>query len=269
MLRAIRDIFESLRTPTKRVFFHSLPFNRRALFWYANRVVSGDSVVENVERLKEIEELRLNGNPITFLCNHLTYADSHIIETLFMRSGYRRLADRVIHIAGQKTFEIYRRFMTRSLNTIRVYQPKAKVDTALRRRMNLRALKWAAHLKNRGYSLLVFPEGTRTRRHSRFNLLAANPRIIAYLRHSYVVPLGLMGAEAIMPVGRFRPHNARVRLRVGPPSDFRITENIYKEEHSHQNDADVRRGLVLHYMKQINDLLDPDYRDSTAQAEVS
>ena len=263
MFQAVRNTLESLRTPpTKKVFFPSLSFNRKVLFWYTGRVVNEDSVLENIERLKQIEELRLNGKPVTFLCNHLTYADSHIIETLLIRNGFRGLADRIIHVAGQKTFEIYRRFMTRSLSTIRVYQPKASIDAALRKRMNPRALKWASHLKRRGYCLLVFPEGTRTRRFLRFNQLSASPRVIAYFRHSYVVPLALMGAEKIMPVGRLLPTRAAVRLRIGRPSDFTVTEKAYKENHSHQSESDQRRGLVLLFMKQINELLDPQYRDA-------
>ena len=127
----------------------------------------------------------------------------------------REMAYHLVHIAGQKTYEFSRRFLTRSLNTIRVYQPKANVEGMIKKKMNSRALKWASRLKRKGYSLLVFPEGTRTRMEKRFNLKSGNPRTTIYFRNSLVVPLALMGPENLMPVGRTLPHPGNIRLRVG------------------------------------------------------
>jgi hypothetical protein len=125
--RALKNIFESILPPAKRrVFFPSLSFNRKLLFSYADKVVQKDSFVENLETLAEVDALRRSGVRLTFICNHLSYADSHVIETLLIRAGFSDLAKHILHIAGQKTYQIYRRFMTRSLNTVRVYQPGAK-----------------------------------------------------------------------------------------------------------------------------------------------
>jgi 1-acyl-sn-glycerol-3-phosphate acyltransferase len=259
--RALKNIFESLIPPSgKRVFFSSLPFNRRLLFSYATKVVRKESRVENPERLAEIEELRRSGQRLTFICNHLSYADSHVIETLFMRAGFTDLAKHILHVAGQKTYQIYRRFMTRSLNTVRVYQPGAKLDKEFKRKMNNRALKWAAHLKRRGYCVLVFPEGTRSRR-GRLNLHRANPRTTIYFRHSLVVPLGLMGSEKIMPVGRMLQKAATVRLRVGDAVDYDKQESEFRAANPDLNEMEVRSRLMLRFMQQINQLLDPEYRD--------
>ncbi|MCI0603734.1 hypothetical protein L0156_12065 [bacterium] len=76
------------------------------------------------------------------------------IETLLIRFGFQDLANHLIHVAGQKTFDLSRRFFTRSLNTILVYQPKARVEKSIKKKMNTRALKWAAHLKHRGSTWL-------------------------------------------------------------------------------------------------------------------
>ncbi len=263
MLGFVRDLFESIRKPsTKEVFFRSLKWNRRIIFWYAKKLVRPDSTIEPLDRLQAINQLRKEKHAITFISNHLTYADSHIIETLLIRFGFRDLARHIIHIAGQKTFVITRRLFTRSLNTIRVYQPKARVDKTMKRKMNTRALKWAAHLKRRGYSVLVFPEGTRTRRQKRFNPAAANPKATIYFRDSHVVPLALMGAEKIMPVGRILQTPATVRLRVGEPIDNQKLEQSIKKEHPGIGDYELRQRLMTFYMGKVQDLLDPEYLPS-------
>jgi 1-acyl-sn-glycerol-3-phosphate acyltransferase len=257
----LRDLLESIRTPGRReVFFRSIRINRRIIFWYAKKLIRPDSLIEPLERLNTINHLRKGGRPVTFICNHLTYADSHIIEMLLIRSGYQDVASHIIHIAGQKTFDFIRRPFTRSLNTIRVYQPKAKIEKQAKRRMNARALKWAAHLKRRGYIVLVFPEGTRTRRHKRFNPDAANPKSTIYFRHSTVIPLGLMGAEKIMPVGSVLQKAATVILRVGEPIDHDHLEESMREQNPQISDHELRRQLMSYYMQKIQELLEPEYQ---------
>lgn len=261
MFGAIKDTFKSLASPhPRKVFFHSLPTNRRLMLWYADKLVKKDSRIETMEGLQRLNQLRKSKTPFTFICNHLTYADSHIIETLLIRNGFRDLADHLIHVAGQKTFEIYRRFMTRSLNTIRVYQPKAQIDKRFSKQMNSKALMWASHLKLHGYSLLVFPEGTRTRKHHEFNLHGANPRTTIYFRQSYVVPLALMGAEGILPLGRVLPRPSTVTLRVGEPVNNGEREEEYRLANPEKTEKEMRLDLMLLYMRQVNLLLDPEYR---------
>ncbi|HSP05566.1 MAG TPA: 1-acyl-sn-glycerol-3-phosphate acyltransferase [Acidobacteriota bacterium] len=261
MFTAAKNLIESVRKPRlKEVFFPSLPFNRRLLLWYASRLVRDDSRVEPLDQLQEIDRLRRSGSPLTFICNHLTYADSHIIEVLMARAGLRELADHLVHIAGQKTFQISRRPLTRSLNTVRVYQPKANIAGFVKKRMNTRALRWAARLKRKGYSLLVYPEGTRTRLMKHFNLHSANPKTTIYFRQSFVIPLALMGSEKIMPVGSVLQRPATVHLKVGAPISHSEFEDDVRRQEAGKSDREFRQILMTRYMEQINHLLDPDYR---------
>lgn len=261
MTDPIKDLYESFRNPhPKEVFFPALPTNRRMLLWYADRMVKPDSRIEGLENLQAADSLRRQKKALTFISNHLTYADSHVIEVLLKRFGMSKLAAHFIHIAGQKTFKIYRRPFTRSLNTIRVYQAKANIDGLFKKKMNSRALKWAAHLQRRGYSLLVFPEGTRTRLHRRFNLAHANPKTTLYFRNSHVVPLGLMGPEEILPLGKINPRPARVELRVGKPLEHAKVDEQLRSERPNLSERELRQAAMHHYMKQINDLLRPEYQ---------
>ena len=261
MFESISNLFESLKNPSlKQVFFRSLPLNRKLLLWYANRLITKDSTVETIEQLKELDTLRKSGHALTFISNHLTYADSHIIEILLIRSGFKKMADHLVHIAGQKTYELSRRFLTRSLNTVRVYQPKANVEGMIKKKMNSRALKWAARLKRKGYSLLVFPEGTRTRIGKRFNLKGGNPRTTIYFRDSLVVAIALMGPEELLPVGRTLPHSGKIRLRIGKLTNHSELEKEFRGKNKHHSEKELQQTLLSHYMHEINDLLAPEYK---------
>lgn len=260
MIKIIQNIYETLRKPQlKEVYFRSIPLNRNLLLWYANRIVKKDSRVDSIPQLNEIDELRRSGQPLTFISNHLTYADSHVIEMMFIRSGFGDMANHLIHIAGQKTFEIWRYSLTRSLNTIRVYQPKANIDRIVKKKMNSRALRWAARQKRKGYSLLVFPEGTRTRMAKRFNLKSGNPRTTIYFRNSLVVPLALMGSEEMMPVGKILPRPATINLRIGKPINHSYLEQELRQKNLEQSDKELQQTALQYYMNQINNLLKPEY----------
>lgn len=261
MFQAARDLVESIRKPRlKEVFFPSLRWNRRLILWYANKLVKPDSHLNTPEKLKEIDALRKTGQPLTFISNHLTYADSHIIETLLSRFGFKDLADHLVHIAGQKTFQITRRALTRSLNTVRVYQPKANMESMVKKKMNSRALRWAGRLKRKGFSLLVYPEGTRTRLQRHFNLFSANPKTTIYFKQSLVVPLALMGSEKIMPVGSVLQKPATVRLNVGDPIRHLEFEEQIRKSIPGRTERESRQIVMTRYMEQINSLLDPEYR---------
>jgi len=260
MINVFQDIYESLRKPKlKEVYFRSIPLNRNLLLWYANRIVKKDSTIDSISQLKDIDELRLSGRPLTFISNHLTYADSHVIEMMFIRFGFADMANHMIHIAGQKTFEIWRYSFTRSLNTIRVYQPKANIDKVVKKKMNSRALRWAAHQKRKGYSLLVFPEGTRSRMAKRFDLKSGNPRTTIYFRNSLVVPLALMGSEEMMPVGTVLPRAATITLRIGKPINHADLDKELRLKNPEQSEKELQQTALQYYMNQINTLLKSEY----------
>jgi 1-acyl-sn-glycerol-3-phosphate acyltransferase len=116
--------------------------------------------------------------------------------------------------------------------------------------------------------VLVFPEGTRTRRQKRFNLHGANPKTTIYCRASHVVPLALMGVENILPLGSFLPSPATVRLRVGTPVDHNLLEADLRKENPAIGERELREKLMNHYMTLINGLLDPEYQYADRIQEI-
>ena len=79
-----------------------------------------------------------------------------------------------------------------------------------------RSLAYAGELMDRGYSLLIFPEG----RH------VASPAIDPFRKgvgifarelRAPVIPACIEGTDLILPNGRYWPHIGRARLVLGPP----------------------------------------------------
>jgi 1-acyl-sn-glycerol-3-phosphate acyltransferase len=81
------------------------------------------------------------------------------------------------------------------------------------------ALSYCEWLIQRGWSLLIFPEGTRSKTG---DLLPFHPgpAILAIGQGVPVLPVYIDGASNILPPKTKRAHAAAVRVRVGPPLQF-------------------------------------------------
>lgn len=79
-------------------------------------------------------------------------------------------------------------------------------------------MAWAGRLTKNGLSLILFPEGTRSRdgRVAKFKAATFFMALDANLR---VVPLSIVGSRHVMLKGRLATYPGRVRLVVHPPID--------------------------------------------------
>ena len=75
---------------------------------------------------------------------------------------------------------------------------------------------WAASLTSRGLSLLVFPEGTRSR-DGRVSAFKGGSFLLALEAGLPVVPLSVVGSRHVMLKGRLATYPGHVRLVVHPP----------------------------------------------------
>jgi 1-acyl-sn-glycerol-3-phosphate acyltransferase len=78
------------------------------------------------------------------------------------------------------------------------------------------ALQAARPLLDRGESLIVFPEGGR-RHGNEIGPLFDGAGWLAARSGAPVVPIGIAGTEAVMPMGARRPRRSRVAIVVGDP----------------------------------------------------
>jgi len=191
------------------------PLARRIHELLAERLLARESAVAGIEHIAAVA-----GRPVVICANHLSYSDANVLEILIQRAGGAALSDRLTVIAGPKVYSsLKRRFSSLAFGTIRVPQnsglateeavmPPREVARAARR-----SIEAALERLRLGEALLVFAEGTRSRSRGMQPMLAAAARYFD-APGTLVLPVGLVGTEALFPIGEqtFRPVPITVRL---------------------------------------------------------
>jgi 1-acyl-sn-glycerol-3-phosphate acyltransferase len=186
----------------------------------ADRILLPGSTLTGVEHLAG-----LAGRPVMICANHLSYADANLLEVMLHRAGADALCDRLSVIAGPKVYSsLKRRFSSLCFGTIKTPQSSAlsTEDAVMDPREVARAARRSidiAHDRLRlGDALLVFAEGTRSRTHEMQPLLAGVTRYLE-IPGTVVLPIGIVGTEALFPIGEDTLHPVRVEVHVGCPID--------------------------------------------------
>ena len=218
----------------------------------ADRLLPPDSALLGGEHLS-----RLPAGPLAIYSNHLSYADANLIEILLHRFGFVELASRLTAIAGPKVFTSrQRRFSSLCFGTVKVPQStevsteEAVLSARDVARAARRAIEAAHERLNAGDALVIFAEGRRSRTGAMQPLLGGAARYLE-IPGTIVLPVGLVGTDALFPIGDESITPSRVMMTVGPPLDVRAIVA----------DADGdRRTLMDAIGLAIADLLPPAYR---------
>lgn len=180
--------------------------------------------------------------PTIFICNHLSNADGLVLDRALKEmdptfvAGEKLSHDSITHIG---------------VNVIKT--TNIKPNTA-----DKEGLEKIINLVKQGESLLIFPEGTRSRVGS---LIEAKKGIllIARLTGAPLVPIGLYGTENLLPIdkdGDMRSenfHHADVHVRIGQQFELPVRA---KEQDKKEYEADTMNTL----MRKIAALLPEPYR---------
>lgn len=197
---------------------------------YANLKIEG---YENIKNLNE---------PVIYICNHLSNADGLILNEVLKEKD-------VTFIAGVKlSKDPLTNFGMRIVKSISI-----KPNTADKEALS-KIVKTVKH----GDSILIFPEGTRSRTGS---MIEAKKGILlmARLTGAKLVPIGLSGTEKLLPISKSENmssekfNRADVKINIGMP--FSIPTREGKE------DKEVYEERTLNFlMTQISKLLPKEYR---------
>jgi len=155
--------------------------------------------VENFERLR--------GRPALIIANHTSHFDTAIALGVLPGRVYGRTA--VVAAAD--------RFYTRRLKS--AWYSLRYNAFPITRGGGRAALAYSERLLQNGWSLLIFPEGTRSKTG---DLLPFHPgpAILALGQRVPVLPIYMEGASNILPPKTKRSRSAAVKVRIGEPIEF-------------------------------------------------
>jgi 1-acyl-sn-glycerol-3-phosphate acyltransferase len=237
-------------------FYPADPLARRIHHLLADHLLGRGSGLDGVEHLGAID-----GKPVVIVANHLSYSDANVLEVLLHRAGGDALADRLTVMAGPKVYSsVQRRFSSLCFGTIKTPQNSAlsSEDAVMNAREVARAARRSieiAHERLRlGDALLVFAEGTRSRSGGMQALLTGAARYCE-MPGTWLLPVGIIGSDAMFPIGEDGLHAVRVNARVGAPIEAAAL---------HDRAGGDRRVMMDTLGFAIAELLPPEYRGAYA-----
>ncbi len=218
------------KLPNKLVKYISKKVVDRYIKKYATLNIQGR---ENLKGIK---------TPTLFICNHLSNSDGLVLNKVLKDID-------PTFIAGVK-------LSNNALTNIGMNVVKTTHITP--NTADKEGIKRIINLVKQGESIVIFPEGTRSRVGS---LIEAKKGIllIGRMTGAPIVPIGLYGTGKLLPInkdgnmGNETFHDAEVHIRIGKPFDFPKRE---KE----QDKKEYEDFATTYIMKKIAELLPENYR---------
>ena len=233
-------------------YFPPDPLARRIHHIIAEYMLGEGSTLYGAEHAESVA-----GEPVIIFANHLSYSDANLLEILLQRAGAHSLANRLTVIAGPKVYSsLTRRFSSLCFGTIKIPQSstvasgEAVMDPREVARAARRSIEIAHERLAAGDAVLVFAEGARSRTQGLQQMLAAASRYVDG-PDAWILPVGIVGTEAMFPIGEEALYPVRVVARVGAP----IRASVLREQQGGN-----RQMMMDRVGEAIAELVPPEYR---------
>lgn len=157
-----------------------------------------------------------------FMANHLSFLDGPLLFSLIPQAVRVILKKEVfrIPVVGQGMLHVG--FIP--VDRKRLKGGKKSIDRAIRL------------MKEKGYSFLIFPEGTRSR-DGKIQAFKRGGFLLALRSRAFILPVSIKGSFELMPRGSFFVKKGRIGVIFHPP----VSVNGYSEENIHELIERVRR----------------------------
>ncbi len=188
------------------------------------------------EHLKEIKK------PTIFICNHLSNSDGLVLGKVLKEID-------PTFVAGVK-------LSNNAVTSVGIQV--VKTTNIEPNTVDKEGIKRIIRLVKQGESLLIFPEGTRSRVGS---LIEAKKGIllIAEMTGAPIVPIGLTGTEILMPINQEGDmsgetfHHAEIHINIGKQFEL-------PKKNKEQDKKEYEEATIEYVMKKIAELLPKKYQ---------
>jgi 1-acyl-sn-glycerol-3-phosphate acyltransferase len=214
----------------------------RAVILISKRIV--ESIVNKYAKIEVIGKENIKGvkRPIIFICNHLSNSDGLILNRVLKDED-------VTFVAGIKLSNDP--FTNIGINAVKTIQ--IRPNTA-----DKEALTKVIKTVREGHSVVIFPEGTRSRTGS---MIEAKKGIllIAKLTKAPIIPIGMWGTEKLLPInkegdmGSEKFRHAEVKINIGKQIEP-VDKDENEDRHAHED------RMLWTLMKSIAELMPEEYR---------
>jgi 1-acyl-sn-glycerol-3-phosphate acyltransferase len=191
-------------------------YRRLARRWDVDKHVNQFCRPFTVEGTENLEAL---DHPLLIIANHTSHFDTVIVLSVLPRKIWDRTA--VVAAADR----MYRERVKGMLHSLRYNA------FPITRGGGREALAYSQWLLHKGWSLLIFPEGKRSRS-GELMPFHGGPAILALGQHVPVLPMYIKGAGEILPPGSPTSQAAPVLVRVGAPFTFPAGTSIPDAKHA-------------------------------------
>jgi long-chain acyl-CoA synthetase len=159
-------------------------------------------------KVSGIESLRGVTPPVLFVANHTSHLDSAVVIRALPRAWRQKLA-----VAAAADYFFTREFLGQSVALALNAFPFSREG-------NIRpTIEHSAWLLDHGWSILIFPEGTRSTT-GEMAPFKAGTGLLAVELQVPVVPVRLTGLHDVLPKGQAVPRRGRVTVHFGPALRF-------------------------------------------------